>query len=534
MSGMAEAIRGDDHWLIDVNGRPVVGRAFQYIAPFSDPIAACQAGRGEWYFVTARGQTFGPYTYALAMTHGLARFDPGDAGDGLGFLDGNGNAVIAPRYQSARGFIDEFAAVKREDKWTFVRPDGAELFPPRFERVGDFGDGVAPVREGGKWTLIDTAGNLLFAPTYDSLATMACDRAAARMVSWPTQVSVPRTEWHAVPAEGLTHPGFGGAGVGDELRVTVCFHHTPPDEQSLAMQQIVGNWLELCEANAHGRVLVGDRPWIADYAISLRFGGVEDPVRAANLLVHELAGAQLPIKELDVARFRDDARPGAAITGLWGGKPAVAHPDDPGGSDFFPDFDTYLAAAFDPNAVPPASESKQHLLAGRWDQRQGRMILDERTLSLYAEDVRICYGVAQSGFTDPDGRSDAIAAALEETLAARFDPKRIWVFPGAHDVRPPAPLTRDGDPGIERIVVSGRVGYCFGIEACDLLQDIGPDVFRYREPELMEAVCAVIRRFELAPVLTWQRFGDPLPGPAMPGVAHPMHPRMYVMNLWER
>lgn len=336
-----------------------------------------------------------------------------------------------------------------------------------------------------------------------------------------------------MPPEGLQHAAFAGLGAGSELRVTVCFAPNLDPDRLERVSNVFSCWQQVLDAEVGDRALVST--WLAVYAASARIARHPDPVRAASLLLETFATMALPIREVTVAPFRPDPEEPPQWQLMYPMVPAVPHPDDPRGPVSFPDFDRYWDAVWDLDGVPPRSESPLHLRAGRWDARSRTVRLDERLLTLHVPGVRIAYGVLQGGLTDgPTERSEAVAAALEDALRTRFDRERIWVFPGDTGWAPPVPMARDGSVGVEPLEHRGRKGYSFAVDCAPLLQDVGPDVFRYREPELMEAMAEVIRRLDLAPVVLWQRFGDPLDVAAMAGSPHPFSPTSYLLELWER
>lgn len=526
--GMAKVRRGESVGLIDLQGRLIADAWFDEVGWWTHGLAPVRRG-DEWFLLDVAGNLHGPYSNALPASEGLARF----VQEGVGFLAPDGRVVIAPIYDSARGFAGDHAAVKREGRWTFVDRNGRELHEPRWDRVGEFAEGLAQVREGGKWGVIDESGRVVVEPRFASLDRFSGGLAAVRMLDMPSVITSPAANVTVVPEGGLRHPGFADANASDELRLTLCFSSTPETDPCLRMQQIVGNWQSLLEANHDGPVLVGGRPWIADYALSVRVKNVDAPVAALQLLLDELAPIGLPVQEMVLGRFRSDpSQPLPQL--LYPVVPAVPDPRDPQGETFFSTFEDYADAAFDFDGVAPRSESFQHLLAGRWVRLYEQMAFDERTFTLYRDDVRICYGCRQDDPWPEDARTVQVHEVVDRHLARVFDRARLWVFPGNAQWRTPTAMLRDGSGGVERIDLDGRRGYSFGIDAVDLLQDIGPDIFRYREPELMDALAGAVHDLQLEKVIMWQRFGNALEGPSYPGIAHPMQPTVYVVNLWER
>jgi hypothetical protein len=529
VEGMARVHRGPRCAFVDLQGRIIGGQWFDESNWYGDGLAPVRRG-DDWFLFSATGQLFGPFAQTMPAHGGLARFV--ERGGGVGFMRADGSVAVAPHYDSALGFSEGLAPVRRDGKWTFVDASGRELHTPHWEATAGFAEGLCAVRHGGRWGVVDASGQMVVPPHFASIEPFSSGLAAVVCAQRPSKATPPDPRWHVVPAEGLAHRGFANAGVDDAVRATLCFGRTPAKEQIVRIEQTIRNWRELLAFDGPSEPTTST--WIADYATSVRVEGTADPVGALELLLASLRALDLPIQDATFARFREDPEVPFVEQTMYPGKHAVPHPDDPRGATSFPDFDAYMRAAFDSREIPPRSENRQYLRAARYNPRTESLAFDERVFSLYLPDVRICYGVTSGEVVEPDDRTEEIADAVQEALAERFDRAKIWVYPGNREWEVPTPMTRDGDEGVEKLVACGRVGYCFGIDASNLLQDVGPDVFRYREPELMEALAAVIRRLGLAPVLTWQRFGDPLDVLSYPGIAHPMNPTTYAINLWER
>lgn len=62
-----------------------------------------------------------------------------------GFIDKQGNTVIAPRFKTAKEFHGGLAAAETVRGWGFVDKTGAWKMEPSFEVADNFGDGLAPV-----------------------------------------------------------------------------------------------------------------------------------------------------------------------------------------------------------------------------------------------------------------------------------------------------------------------------------------------------------------------------------------------------
>ncbi|MBA4076607.1 MAG: hypothetical protein C0508_16305, partial [Cyanobacteria bacterium PR.023] len=62
-----------------------------------------------------------------------------------GFIDKQGNTVIAPEFKTAKEFKDGLAAVETVKGWGYIDKSGAWKIAPTYEAVDSFGDGLAPV-----------------------------------------------------------------------------------------------------------------------------------------------------------------------------------------------------------------------------------------------------------------------------------------------------------------------------------------------------------------------------------------------------
>ena len=76
--------------------------------------------------------------------------------DQWGFINAQGEEIIAPQYDDARDFSNGFAAVCREDLWGFVDTNGNNIIPLQYDDVDDF------TEQGFAIGLIDDTPYVLF------------------------------------------------------------------------------------------------------------------------------------------------------------------------------------------------------------------------------------------------------------------------------------------------------------------------------------------------------------------------------------
>ncbi|GEM_PF-2118480 len=108
-----------------------------------------------------------------------------------GFIDKQGNTVIAPEFKTAKEFKDGLAAVETVKGWGYIDKSGAWKIAPTYETVDSFGDGLAPVsgkhqffplqrldNETTKFRYIDSGGKVVideaFSATMPFVDGIAC------------------------------------------------------------------------------------------------------------------------------------------------------------------------------------------------------------------------------------------------------------------------------------------------------------------------------------------------------------------------
>src|SRR6476469_1651030 len=100
---------------IDKDGKFAINPQFDSGAPFSDGLAAVRMG-SAWGFIDHSGRVVIPAKFQvpgpmpLEFAEGLAAVNQGP-GTPIGFIDKNGNMVIAPQFEYALRFSNGLALV---------------------------------------------------------------------------------------------------------------------------------------------------------------------------------------------------------------------------------------------------------------------------------------------------------------------------------------------------------------------------------------------------------------------------------------
>src|SRR5471030_670925 len=144
----------------------------------------------------------------LSFQQGLSPVMMGAARDsqGLwGFVDLTGHMVIEPEFRDVRGFSNDLAAARKDDKFGYIDTKGHWAIEPRFTRATDFnGQGTALVVIDNRLALIDRKGTVVqtlpFSAALDSQGFVKGQSLAS------VQVQVSPTLWNAQSGKSLALP----------------------------------------------------------------------------------------------------------------------------------------------------------------------------------------------------------------------------------------------------------------------------------------------------------------------------------------
>jgi hypothetical protein len=314
---------------------------------------------------------------------------------------------------------------------------------------------------------------------------------------------------HTTPRGGLDHPVFAGAGPHDQLLVALAFEPPLTEAELAAVQAELDRWSAAVPRAEAGEPAHCDEPFLGERTLRIRVHNLVDPRAALRELVAAL-GAIAPLRELHASRW--------VVLPERDAPAAVLDPAAPEERIHFPSHDDYLRSVFDLSHLPAASEYESQG-NGAFQTRTGDIVLEERGVPLHLPPLRIGYGTAKASFAPADARTAAVRDALAASLARAFGDLAAARTPRFSD--------HAGAVGqLDRLQLGARAGYGFALQSPELVQRLSVQRYRYREPELFEALAEVIRERELAPIVTWQRFGKPF-GKEWRSV------ELHVFQLWE-
>src|SRR5690606_35125086 len=77
------------------------------------------------------------------------------AGGKSGYINEDGQIVIAPRFDDAGHFSQNLAPFKANNKWGYINSGGSVVVEPTFEDADQFSEGLARVSIDGKFGYIN-------------------------------------------------------------------------------------------------------------------------------------------------------------------------------------------------------------------------------------------------------------------------------------------------------------------------------------------------------------------------------------------
>ncbi|MHC4561778.1 MAG: WG repeat-containing protein [Planctomycetota bacterium] len=151
---------------ISRDGRLAIPLKFRGAAPFSEGRAAVAVAGGQ-RIINDAGEFVSDALFSPIGQHTNGLAPARRAGESQwGYVDREGEFVIAPHFDGARSFAEGLAAVKIDDKWGYIDIKGDVVIAPAFDEALPFSQGRAAAMVDDKWGYIDKRGVLVISPRY--------------------------------------------------------------------------------------------------------------------------------------------------------------------------------------------------------------------------------------------------------------------------------------------------------------------------------------------------------------------------------
>ena len=186
-NGLA-SVKVEGRWgFVDRSGRFVIDPQFKKACPFAEGRAFVFTDENDWTYIDLLGKVM-----RTENTPELREIEESAFSDGLaliknregsfGFINRDGEPVIAPQFPAAKAFSDGYAAVKISDRWGFIDKNKEFVINPKYIAAGHFSEGLAPVRENtNTWGYTNRKGEMVIAPQFEEARAFSNGRAAVML-----------------------------------------------------------------------------------------------------------------------------------------------------------------------------------------------------------------------------------------------------------------------------------------------------------------------------------------------------------------
>lgn len=169
-------VRYNKKWgYLDTEGRVKIACKYDKVTEFNSGSAAAQI-RDDFFVLDQTGRE---YPVNLDRIDNMKHFSVGLApvytvDDRAGFVDGYGNVVIEPQYESVGYFSGGVAWARTFDKLIgFINRQGEWIISPQFDKAKDFSpnDGLARVELNGRWGYVNEYGEMMYVENTEIIGT---------------------------------------------------------------------------------------------------------------------------------------------------------------------------------------------------------------------------------------------------------------------------------------------------------------------------------------------------------------------------
>lgn len=174
------ALKRESGWVLADGNLNVGSSTFEEIGMYTNGLAPAKSS-GKWGLVDTSGREWTLAAEYDEIIHDeLGRSFSQNA---VFVRQGNqvrlfaGKDFVGDTYEDAKPFADGWAAVKKNEKWGFIDPQGVVQIDFQFEDALSFGQHLAAVKQGDNWGYVSLQGEMVIEPTF-SAAKSFCNGSA--------------------------------------------------------------------------------------------------------------------------------------------------------------------------------------------------------------------------------------------------------------------------------------------------------------------------------------------------------------------
>ena len=152
---------------------------FVNISSYAQTLTPQQNSKSKWGYVNETGKAVIKHKYdeARAFSEELAAvkiYDKKSASDKWGFIDRTGKVIISLKYDGGVGdFSEEIARVKSNGKIGWIDRTGTEIIPLIYDATSPFIEEWAMVKKNGKLGFIDKTGKEIISVKYNEIGNFS-------------------------------------------------------------------------------------------------------------------------------------------------------------------------------------------------------------------------------------------------------------------------------------------------------------------------------------------------------------------------
>lgn len=145
---------------------------FMSISTYAQTLIPQENSKSKWGYVNETGKAVIKYKYneAREFSENLAAVSLKDKSGNSksGFIDKTGKVIIPLIYDGIGDFSEGMARVKKGDKLGYIDKTGREIIPVIYDGIDEFSENLARVKRNGKIGFIDKTGKEIIPAKYDA------------------------------------------------------------------------------------------------------------------------------------------------------------------------------------------------------------------------------------------------------------------------------------------------------------------------------------------------------------------------------
>lgn len=164
---------GEKYKYYDINGKEIFG-AYKFAGRFRNNVAAVEESEGKWKLINGEGQPIVDTVFSDVILNEFDECAPkglifAKSGEKYHIYNLEGKQVGDFACESAKAFVDKYAAFKNGDLWGFVDSTGRVIIEPQYEDAKSFSNSMGAVKLGGVWSFINPQNEVAIQETFDDV-----------------------------------------------------------------------------------------------------------------------------------------------------------------------------------------------------------------------------------------------------------------------------------------------------------------------------------------------------------------------------